>query len=244
MHPGQENDPNVQFAGLFEFSRAITSGAIGREQTLERSTKLFRKAALIADKRIAEVLEGVKAFPLDQQEAMSPKCYLGCAHCCYQWVRATVPEVFAAAEFIRANWSAEEIDALLVRCREYRAIFGEQVIGQLFSLACPLLKDDKCPIYDVRPFSCRGCCSMDAQKCLEGKEDPNSGVMIPTIMPVLMSATAIRQGMQFGMMDAGYMTQEVVFALGLETTLADPTVPERFFAGEPVFQNDISPPSF
>ena len=244
MHPGQENDPNVQLAGLYEFSRAITSGALGRERTVERTNKLFRKAALITDNWIKEVLKSIETFPEDQREVMSPKCDLGCAHCCYHWVRATVPEVFAAADYIRANWSPEDLDALLESCREYRAKFMEQEPGKLYSLACPLLKDEKCPIYDVRPFICRGCCSMDAQRCLEGKDDPNSGVTIPTIMPVLMSASAVRQGMQAGLMDAGYRTPEVVFGLALETTLLDPTVPERYFAGEPVFQNDSAPPTF
>ena len=241
MQPPIDRESNKQFMGLVDFAQTLTSSGLQRERTLERSQKIFRKAALITDNRIKDVLTQLDTMSEEEREFMRPKCSDGCSHCCYQWVRSTATEVFAVSEYIRANWSPEQVGELLVRCQSYREEFQRHPAGSMFSLACPILDGNLCPVYDVRPFICRGCNSMDVQKCAEGREDPNSGVAIPIIMPVLMSAGAVRQGIQMGLEAVGYRPTELVFALALQTALTSADVADRFFSGEDVFANDVIP---
>ncbi len=243
MAKGLEIEPNAEFQGLIDFARTITAGGLGRERTPERSQKLFRKAALMTDKSIRDFLTLLDRMSPKEREEKRPKCVSGCAHCCYQWVRVTALEVIAVSASIRDTWSPEEIEALVGHLEAYREEFRSMAPGSLFSMRCPLLNEENnCRVYESRPFICRGANSMDASFCEQARLNPNEGAQVPTIMPVLYSAGAIRQGIFLGLQDAGYRDGELVLALALQTALRQQDAAERFFAGENVFKDDVIPP--
>lgn len=94
-------------------------------------------------------------------------CRQGCAHCCHQRVGVTVPEALAIFAALVATRPATELGQLQERVeRAYRATRGlTRDERNSPEHACPLLENDLCSIYDVRPLSCRGVHSLDEQAC-------------------------------------------------------------------------------
>jgi hypothetical protein len=235
LAPGDPNSKALN--GLAEYSRTVIGNAVRREPTPQKMVQVFRKAALITDANIREKLAIVERLPPEQQIGRTLACGPGCAYCCYQWVRCTVPEVLAVAEYIRQNWIAPEIETLIVDLGRYREEFTSKPKGSLFALPCPLLRDNMCSVYGVRPFICRGCNSLDVEKCAEGVVNPLE-TLIPVAMPLVNIAAAIRQGITQGIGDVGLPNKELVFALALATALQIPDAGTRYLAGENVFISD------
>lgn len=227
------------FEGLADYARTVIASALGREATPQRAVQVFRKAALVTDSNIRERLKALDRMSIQDRQKSALACSAGCAYCCFQWVRCTLPEVLAVAAFIREHWTEEQIAELLADCVIYRSSFKAMPEGKIFALGCPLLRNNMCSVYEARPFICRGCNSMDAEKCRQGVEDPNN-TLIPVAVPLVQTAGAIRRGMTQGLEDAGFNSHELVFALALQTALSTSDAGDRFFAGEDVFARDYA----
>ncbi len=80
-------------------------------------------------------------------------CKNGCAHCCYQPVLVTPSEakIIEESGAARINWDTE---------------LGNRPNKEYVGQPCPFLKDNKCSIYQVRPFSCRVHYSLDKDSML------------------------------------------------------------------------------
>jgi Fe-S-cluster containining protein len=96
-----------------------------------------------------------------------PACHEGCAWCCYTPVGTVVPEVLRIVAYLRETLSAEQWKSLCERVRlgaEQRKLLGLVQVRRA-ALPCPLLVDDRCSAYPVRPLTCRGYSSCDAESC-------------------------------------------------------------------------------
>lgn len=126
--------------------------------------KLARRLHALGDSQIALV----------QHKGAPVACQRGCFHCCHAPVTATRVEALAVAERVE-SWPSEEKLALVTRLSEYAARFAlhSEEQGLRFRHPCPLLKEGKCAVYDVRPLSCRGLTSWDAELCRLWVEDPS-----------------------------------------------------------------------
>jgi hypothetical protein len=89
-------------------------------------------------------------------------CRKGCAHCCHTWVSVTAPEVLFVAKSLRrrVDNSAENVRAANALTKGYS--FS---VRALHPTPCPMLKDEACSIYGLRPVTCRFAASPDAYLC-------------------------------------------------------------------------------
>lgn len=95
-------------------------------------------------------------------------CRKGCSWCCHQLVVLTCREdgrrILGAA---RARMAAAEFAAFDARVRDQAAAIAG--IGHEAAEAgrwpCPLLRNNSCVVYDVRPVACRSVFSPDADTC-------------------------------------------------------------------------------
>src|SRR5690606_35233866 len=83
----------------------------------------------------------------------------------------TAPEVLRISKELRANRNDQQIAAIVEKCAP---LIGKDV-NQRFGakIPCPLLEDNKCSVYTVRPIACRQCATCSAKDCEEayhGKE--------------------------------------------------------------------------
>ena len=94
-------------------------------------------------------------------------CREGCSVCCSLRVDVLAHEVFLIADHIRRAFSADEMAALLLRL----AAHAEKVLPltpcehATRNITCPLLQNDRCSIYAVRPHACRRHHSQDLSAC-------------------------------------------------------------------------------
>lgn len=102
-----------------------------------------------------------------EQRKVNLACREGCSVCCCLRVDVFAHEVFLIAGHIRRHFSAGEIADLLARL----AAHSEKVLPltpfghATRNIVCPLLQNDRCSIYAVRPHACRRHHSQDFAAC-------------------------------------------------------------------------------
>jgi Fe-S-cluster containining protein len=87
-------------------------------------------------------------------------CRTGCAYCCAQPVAVTPMEVFALSALVRARkQTAAAVTATAEKVRD-RSLEGSWV-------RCPLLEENSCSVYALRPLSCHSYVSFNVQDCIK-----------------------------------------------------------------------------
>ena len=101
-------------------------------------------------------------------------CKPGCTYCCNLRVSAYVHEVIAIYEFIKSNFSKEQLKELRKKIeKQFNKIKNLSHDDHLkTNVECPLLFDDKCSVYEHRPLSCSGYHSLSVKVCKHSDENP------------------------------------------------------------------------
>ncbi len=164
-------------------------------------------------------------------------CREGCAFCCHLYVVTTIPEVFQIAAALR-DWAPAEFGALVARieahCSEMAGLGGNE--RRLVRVACPLLVNDRCSVYSIRPMSCRGWNSLDVQGCEAHYLDPTQLTRVPIYGPQHQISAYIQEGMTAGLMAAGLPHQRVELVAALHIALETPDALARWLEGEAIFE--------
>jgi len=164
-------------------------------------------------------------------------CGQGCNTCCSQpELSLSAVEVFGIAEHIEKTFGATELENvrhrldLLKTAKEKTAGTSPQPLYE-----CPLLTEQGCSVYDVRPFACRGHHSYDLAQCEEAKR---SGFTVPVIhqygeqvSAAQMVVVALRQSLLENNLESGLLDLH----LALKIALDDPLARRRWLDGETVF---------
>lgn len=101
-------------------------------------------------------------------------CQIGCSYCCFLRVSAGAHEIFLITDFIRKHFSNTDRENLEKQLQSHQS----SIVGlsrqehRTTNLQCPLLVDNKCSVYSVRPFSCRRYHSVDASSCKYSFDNP------------------------------------------------------------------------
>lgn len=115
-------------------------------------------------------------------------CKIRCAHCCTRNVTLTTLEAYKITDFLQSSGKTGLIDKIEAESggERYKPAMTTNEMAELCakgedppeedidssSEKCPLLTDDECPVYEVRPFACR--CFMSRKNCGEtGFADPD-----------------------------------------------------------------------
>jgi Fe-S-cluster containining protein len=160
------------FLASRDAGRTLTYDALRSGITLEAVTDAARRVAEYTDEALVIVAD-------EYRPALD--CKAGCSYCCRKPnVLASVPEIANIARFVKENFSADGRRDLEERARRYR----KQTEGRRVedptneSVPCPLLIDDRCSVYEVRPLICRGYNSTNVDVCRRAHSDAT--VLVPT----------------------------------------------------------------
>src|SRR5262245_9144302 len=173
--PAPPRPPDVSGAELDarRSQRLYTVGRLAQGRTPLQVIEVTGHAAAVADAAVEA------ALARDPPRA-APACREGCAWCCYQVVGTAAPEVLRIVAYLREALSPAGWEALrerVVRGDEQRR--GLSLAQQRrAALPCPLLVEDRCAAYPVRPLTCRGYNSSDADLCRRAL-DPAVRVQVP-----------------------------------------------------------------
>ncbi len=137
-----------------------------------------------AAKDLGKYVDDALAIVRDEYEPRLD-CQVGCAYCCCKpGVLVSLPELVLVLADIQATLSGEALAGLRERARRY----ASQIRGRSFnalvneSVPCPLLVDNRCSVYAVRPLVCRGYNSSSVNACHEAQT--NAEMLVPIFAPL------------------------------------------------------------
>jgi len=184
-------------------------------------------------------------------------CRQGCAHCCHQRVGVTVPEALAIVATLAATRSSAEIQR--VRERVDRAYHSTRGLSRDERNSpehpCPLLENELCSVYEVRPLACRGVHSLDEQACKSKLHDRERRAAyergeLPghSFVEPVRAVHAISAGLQLGLHEGlGLDLRPLDLTAALHVLLSEaaadakaPSRPQRWLAGAPAFNDAYS----
>lgn len=183
----------------------------------------------------------------DNLEADMPAydCRKGCSWCCHQVVAATAPEVLWAARHIREELDKDAQQRVRARIEsgvhQTRGIANAERMDR--RLACALLDDGACAIYEARPLQCRGGFSEDEGYCrdlLEHRAETQAALAEGDrdgkylLVPKMLFDSA-QVGMAGALRYDGMNTDALDFTAALAIALADPEIDWKWLKGWPVF---------
>jgi hypothetical protein len=143
--------------------------------------------------------------------------------------------VLRIAAFLQQTLPPENLAAARQRISE--GVRQRREIGNRWMAArlpCPLLVDERCSVYPVRPLTCRGFNSSDARRCRQSVTE-RAPVELPVYQPQLNIATFVLDGLRAGLHEAGLGSELLELTAALDIALTQPSAAERWLAGETVF---------
>ncbi len=196
-------------------------------------------------------------------DSLDLACRAGCATCCTINVTITSLEGFLIVEALeRAGRVAvpDQLQAYLLRKRfipqftfnrlTEMIVKEEEVPEEVIDPAwgdCPLLSENQCPIYDVRPFACR--CLVSQKTCRRGEYARMSPLTVSVNHVMLQYIEHIDS---YGF--TGNMTDVLIFMQSAENRMRYregylsvhgqpfiPNFPARNLLIEPEYKEDIAP---
>jgi Fe-S-cluster containining protein len=241
MKPGSQGRPGRGGA-------APAAAAGGPELDARRAQRLRTGAALravrtplqvveVTDAAFATAAQALAAAEAREPRQAAPACREGCTWCCHQRVGASAAEVLRAVRYLRETLPAEEVKAVRARAAEVvarRAALPPGARGKAV-LPCPLLADGRCLAYPVRPLTCRGFNSSDAERCREALA-PGGRRDVPSYGPQQRFYTFVLDGLRAGLAEARLDGELLELAAALVAALDDPAAEARWLAGEGVFR--------
>ena len=194
---------------------------------------------------ISELIEKQYQEQLSTSPPNSPLvCRSGCSHCCAMRVLVTPLEILQIASYIKSNYSKSEIDELIKEVEQADNVthgLSEEEYGNTQTY-CPLLVNNQCSIYQIRPFECRGYSSMDVNAC---KKALNS--YSDWDIPIYKEQYLLFKSAHSGIMEAQLLKQGNLQLLeltsALKIALTTENIIERWLSGEHVFADAEIPES-
>jgi Putative zinc- or iron-chelating domain len=198
--------------------------------------------ALTAADHALSLGEQITRRHLDVLEPPTPiACRAGCHWCCHLKVSVTAPEVFWIAAYLRDKAPPSQLSAALARSAELAKdprIFSSDAKAEAH-IPCALLTDDgACSVHAVRPLTCRGYTSTDAEVCRRMLDDDSELVIMNDALARELAALGL--GLLAGIGAAGMASELLELTSALHIALSEPDALPRWLAGEPVFAAALS----
>lgn len=195
-----------------------------------------RRAGEAAQLAHALSTRSLRAYPSSSVIA----CKKGCGYCCHSFVAALPPEVFRLAQVVRASKSGSlDAEAVVARAQPLRGLTPEQRFGA--KLACPLLVEGMCSVYDSRPLVCRQTTSVSLPACIEEYDGVQGDGHVEISPTHLAHASNAYVAMLAALIALGHSTQAYELGAMLEVALSSPDSEQRWVDGEDVFASIAAP---
>ncbi len=215
-------------------------------EDIQQTERLAAGVILSKGQRIDQIIELVEdarsrlaalIAPILAETAVA--CRPGCAWCCHLYVVMTsIPEILVIAEHLRRSLSETELEEVRQRMTATLARWRKQsgFRPTVPLIPCPLLADDRCSIYEVRPLVCQAWYSKDVRLC----QQPDGG--LTTNQDIMQLFASVYDGLLAALADHRLECREVELVLALEIALNTPDVIPRWLASELLFAAAAAPP--
>jgi Fe-S-cluster containining protein len=176
------------------------------------------------------------------ESPVKPACQAGCAFCCYYKVEVRAHEMLNIKTYLKQQLTSDTLEQITAEANNnadlIRRITPEQQLTT--NLKCPLLHNNQCSAYPVRPYRCRNFHATDAQACEQSFADPgNMDISTGMIEPVAIAADAHSQGFEAAIEQKGLDARIYDFNTALVEVLADENCAKRYLRGKKTFQQAL-----
>ena len=210
---------------LTEFSKHMVVMAFLDNDTPENPSDLAKEIYQVHDHLVAGCLRNGTKLP----------CQKGCFWCCFLRVKVTPLEVFGIVDYLQSSLQPGELPALRQRIAETdnitRGLGGQRRVRA--RKICPLIIDNTCLVYPVRPITCRTYHSLYTSDCEALLDDDQQSVSIR--LDISAMGMGLLAGLTDGLRQAGLQTRPLELIAGLRIALDEPESMRRWLAGEPLF---------
>jgi Fe-S-cluster containining protein len=174
---------------------------------------------LIADLCVG-LFESLDAFYDQNPPPCELACGPGCSFCCYNQVRATLPEIVTIVRYIQKTTSEFERQLLSQNIQRHnQRIRGISDLNIPRDLPCVFLKESKCSIYEVRPFACRAWHALNRSDCLRAFEEKNPLAPVEQYPARRQAALDFVCGLTQALDHVRLPSGDIILPLGIEAVL-------------------------
>jgi Fe-S-cluster containining protein len=167
-------------------------------------------------------------------------CRAGCSFCCYMKVDVYAWEVFPILDFMRRNFSKDQIAEVHAKAKSRKEKTQPMTAEQYEDarLPCPLLRDGKCSVYEARPLVCRRYHSVKVSFCEAGFNNPTVSGTIGEVeeLRTTMAVMAVRAAEAF--QEAGFDDTWYDLSAALNEALSNSKCQKRWRDGKKAFSKD------
>lgn len=218
---------SAELQAVFERERTAARNAPARDADAVHA-QVVRMYARLQREQLA-VIESTK---------LTLACARGCNYCCHQRVEVRPYEAFVLADHIRARMTGEqqtEIKEKLAAIKTKIAPFTAMQHTQA-GIACALLVNGVCSVYDARPAACRKYYSVSVDTCRTAFEHPEEPLYGPLEDDALrLAGNAVALGYARGVEESGRDTARYELHGALLDALENPKSSRRYRDGKKAF---------
>jgi hypothetical protein len=193
--------------------------------------------AMTSHVRTADAVRDIAQQAFAGYAPQSPEplaCRAGCSFCCSLMIEATAPEVLVLAARVDAMPPAQrEATRARIRAADDRTRGLDITQRVAARIPCPLLENDRCSVYDVRPLSCRAAVSLDAAACKSSFEGTPTPVPTPRVFLDALGASV--RGLATSLARLGLPLRGYELNAALRIAIETEDAPARWAAGEDIF---------
>lgn len=167
-------------------------------------------------------------------------CRKGCAHCCTNFVSASIPEILSLAGAVRSASPAADAP---IRRRIDAVVPGDLGAADRTRLTapCPVLENGACSAYGSRPLVCRGFASVSLDACIRSLSD--ASVAIPNTRHRVHYRTQCAMALWAALKASGLSYASYDLHHALRVALAVPDAEADWLRGAEVFAEVQMDPS-
>ncbi len=193
--------------------------------------------AVIGD-LLGSVEQMVNTMYANHPEITPRTCHAGCHWCCGFKTLVFPFEIVRIVHFLNQTLPSVERDHLLRRIEKINTKTADMSLKQRARLKifCPLLHNDACLVYPVRPISCRACLSTDEKKCKQAFYYPAKD-RVERCSYSLNVYGAIKNGLDLGLSACHIDNQYGELVSFLHQGFQAPNLPAVWLQGRPVFHS-------
>jgi len=175
----------------------LDSEEFGADIAITPQENLVNGVYMAVDAAIANELERLRS-----KDGIIPTCKLGCSHCCRFHIPTNIAEAHTLVKFLKRELSAEKINDLRIRTQQWHewnnfmlgryssADIDEQADLSNYDPCCPLLVNDVCIAYPVRPLICRTHFVCSRPLSCFAANDPESTEDAPVVLTSILTVTS------------------------------------------------------
>lgn len=159
---------------------------------------------------------------LAERQNIQVQCFKGCHWCCHQAVFANSYELHYLSEQIKKDFTSEELACIITKTEAKYLVTSKLSDEDIlkYKAPCPLLKDETCSAYTVRPMACRIYLSTKLETCLEFYKYPAKQTNYPALIDFpLRAGRMLNEGFRAALKQYGIETAEFRIEEGLRIVL-------------------------